>query len=62
MQSDAQRRNSLRLLVARVRDRRLERLMVRLRRQRERAQNRSRKRLFAEAQVIARARRSGFVA
>ena len=62
MQTDAQRRNSLRLLVARVRDRRLERLMTRLRRQRERAQNRSRKRLFAEAQVIAKSRRSGFVA
>ena len=62
MQSDAQRRNSLRLLVARVRDRRLERIMVRLRRQRERSQNRSRKRMFAEAQMIARSRRSGYVA
>ena len=62
MQTEAQRRNSLRLLVARVRDRRLERLMLRLRRQRERAQNRSRKRLFAEAQIIARDRRSGSVA
>ena len=52
MQTDAQRLNSLRLLVARVRDRRLERVMERVRRQRERAQRRSRERMFSQARVL----------
>ena len=54
MQTEAQRLNSLRLLVARVRDRRLARVMERVRRQRERSQNRSRDRLFAQARMLAR--------
>ncbi len=54
MQTDAQRLNSLRLLVARVRDRRLERLMERVKRQRERSQSRNRDRLFAQARFLAR--------
>ena len=58
MQTEAQRLNSLRLLVARVRDRRLERLMQRVRRQRERSQTRNRDRVFAQARLIARSRRA----
>ena len=54
MQTDAQRLNSLRLLVARVGDRRLERLMVRVKRQRERSQSRNRDRLFAQARFLVR--------
>ena len=54
MQTEAQRLNSLRLLVARVRDRRLARVMERVRRQRERSQNRSRDRLFSQARMLAR--------
>ncbi len=52
MQTDAERLNSLRLLVARVRDRRIERLMARVRRQRERSQVRSRDRLFEQARHL----------
>ena len=52
MQTEAQRLNSLRLLVARVRERRLERLMQRLRRQRERSQLRNRDRLFEQARQL----------
>ena len=55
MQSEPQRLNSLRLLVARVRDKRLERLMERVRRQRDRCQTRSRERMFAAARRLARA-------
>ena len=58
MQTEAQRLSNLRLLVARVRDRRLERLMERMRRQRERSQNRNRNRLFAQARLLSKARRS----
>lgn len=58
MQTEAQRLSNLRLLVARVRDRRLERLMQRMRRQRERSQIRSRDRLFEQAQSIAKNRRA----
>ena len=58
MQTEAQRLSNLRLLVARVRDRRLERLMERMRRQRERSQTRSRDRLFEEARGIAKSRRA----
>ncbi len=53
MPSDAGRLTSLRILVARVRDRRLERLMQRIYRQRERSQNRNRNRMFAQARLIA---------
>ena len=56
MQTDAQRLNSLRLLVARVRDRRMERLMQRMRRQRERSQLRNRDRLFEQARQLIRSR------
>jgi hypothetical protein len=56
MQTEAQRLNRLRLLVARVRDRRLERLMTRVRRQRERSQSRCRDRLFEEARQLIRQR------
>ena len=52
MQTEAQRLSSLRLLVARVRERRMERLMQRLRRQRERSQLRSRDRLFEQARRL----------
>lgn len=57
METEAQRLNSLRLQVARVRDKRLERLMLRIRRQRERSQSRNRARLFAQARLIAKLHR-----
>ncbi len=57
MQAEAQRLNSLRLLVARVRDRRLERLMERMRRQRERSQCRTRDRMFAQARFVSKIQR-----
>lgn len=62
MQTEAQRLNSLRLLVARVRDRRLARVMERVRRQRERSQSRNRDRLFAQARMLARHQGSHSVA
>ena len=58
MRTEAERLNSLRLMVARVRDRRLERLMLRMRKQRERSQLRNHDRLFEQAREIVRTRRA----
>jgi len=58
MQTDAERLNSLRLVVARVRDGRLERAMQRVKKQRERSQMRSRDRLFEQAREVIKSRKA----
>ena len=58
MQTDAERLNSLRLVVARVRDERLERAMQRVKKQRERSQMRSRDRLFEQAREVIKSRKA----
>ncbi|MEO1608657.1 MAG: hypothetical protein AAFR90_04795 [Pseudomonadota bacterium] len=58
MQSNAERLNNLRLMVARVRDGRLERLMQRVKKQRERSQSRNREKLFEQAREIAKTRQA----
>lgn len=61
MQSNAERLNNLRLMVARVRDGRLERLMQRVKKQRERSQSRNREKLFEQAREIAKTRQGHFI-
>jgi len=52
MQNEAERLHNLRLVVARVRDARLERILLRVQKQRERSQIRNRHRLFEQAREI----------
>ena len=58
MQTDAERLNSLRLVVARVRDGRLERAMQTVQKQRERSQIRNRDRLFEQARQVVKSRKA----